>query len=133
VRRHEHDPLKPTLSVPEEFYNRRAMPRDPSLPLGRDEMIATPTSPSDDDDPVPEGNMTAMANPGTTGTMANPGTTGIMANPGTTGVMADPGMTGSKQGGCSLQAVSDRANQGALAAFSLLGAGLALARRRRRR
>jgi hypothetical protein len=116
--------LKPALSVPDEFYNRRAMPRDPSLPLGRDEVIAVPTSPSDDADPVPEGNMMAMANPGTTDAVANPGTTGNMADPGAPGAK--------KGGGCSLHAVSDRANWGGLAAFSLLGAGLALARRRRR-
>lgn len=99
--------LKPALSVPDDFYNRRAMPRDPSLPIGRDEVIPPPTSPSDDDDPVPEGNMVAMADPGP--------------------------MAGKKSdGGCSLQPPSNRAGQGLFAAFSLLGAGLALTWLRRR-
>jgi hypothetical protein len=51
--------LKPTLAVPDAFYNRRALPRDPSLPVGRKLALLAPPSVSDDDDPVPDGNMMA--------------------------------------------------------------------------
>jgi hypothetical protein len=102
--------LQPMLSVPDTFYNRRAVPRPASLPVGRDEVIAPPTSPSDDDDPVPEGNMTAM--------------------------MADPSpMNDAKKrdGGCALRsAPGEPANQGMLAWFALLGAGIVLRRSRGR-
>jgi hypothetical protein len=95
--------LKPALSVPDEFYNRRAMPRDPTLPIGREVIVPLPTSTSDDNDPLPQGNMTAM-------TRAKKGDTG-----------------------CSIQAPSQRPNQGLLAALSLLGACAALTYLRRRR
>jgi hypothetical protein len=105
--------LKPTESVPDSFYNRRPMPRDPSLPVGRSEVVPPPTSPSDDDDPMPEGNMTAMQPD------AGPMT---------------PTPTGGKRGGgdCSVRAVGHTASD-TPALLSLLGAGLALAWLRRAR
>jgi hypothetical protein len=50
----------PSESVPESFYNRRSLPRDSSLPIGRDEVVVKPTLPSDADDPAPKGNYIAM-------------------------------------------------------------------------
>jgi MYXO-CTERM domain-containing protein len=103
--------LNPTQSVPDSFYNRRPMPRDPSLPVGRDEVPPAPTSPSDKDDPVPEGNMSAM----------DPN--------------AGPKPPAAKRGddGCSVRAVGDGADNGLRAALSLLAAGLAFSWLRRRR
>jgi MYXO-CTERM domain-containing protein len=51
--------VMPTGSVPDAFYNRRALPRDSELPVGREETMPAPTGASDPDDPVPEGNMMA--------------------------------------------------------------------------
>jgi hypothetical protein len=52
--------LQPTLAVPAAFYNRRALPRDLALPVGREVKLDVPLGASDADDPVPEGNMTAL-------------------------------------------------------------------------
>ena len=52
--------LKPTLAIPSAFYNRRALPRDQALPVGRVLGVPAPESASDAEDPLPEGNMTAM-------------------------------------------------------------------------
>jgi hypothetical protein len=54
----------PTKGIPESFYNRRAMPRDSTLPIGREVTVEAPTSPSDPADPMPEGNMDAMRRTG---------------------------------------------------------------------
>ncbi|HEX6243400.1 MAG TPA: DUF2330 domain-containing protein [Polyangiales bacterium] len=102
--------LKPTQSVPDSFYNRRPMPRDPSLPVGRDEVIPPPTSPSDMEDPVPEGNMSAM----------DPNA-------------PKPPAAKSRDADCSVRAVGAGADHGLLPALALLGAGLAFTRSRRRR
>jgi MYXO-CTERM domain-containing protein len=51
--------VMPTSSVPDAFYNRRPVPRDSALPIGREETMAAPTGASDADDPVPEGNVMA--------------------------------------------------------------------------
>lgn len=51
--------VKPSSSIPDNFYNRRPLPRDTSLPIGRSETMAAPQGGSDNDDPVPEGNMGA--------------------------------------------------------------------------
>jgi Uncharacterized protein conserved in bacteria (DUF2330) len=56
--------VKPSTAIPDNFYNRRALARDPSLPIGRDESMPAPTAGSDDDDPVPEGNMGARSGGG---------------------------------------------------------------------
>jgi hypothetical protein len=50
----------PSVAVPDNFYNRRAMPRDPSLPVGRDDVVPPPVAQSDPADPLPTGNATAM-------------------------------------------------------------------------
>jgi hypothetical protein len=55
---------KPSTDIPEAFYNRRPLARDPTLPLGRDETMAAPKADSDADDPVPTGNMTARGKSG---------------------------------------------------------------------
>jgi hypothetical protein len=99
--------FKPTLGVPDAFYNRRAMPRDSSLPIGREVVTPVPTSPSDDDDPVPEGNMGAR----------------------------DPVAEDSKKSddGCSVSKPGERERSWLLSATSLLAVGLALSWLRRRR
>jgi hypothetical protein len=51
---------QPSAEVPDSFYNRRAMPRDSSLPIGREEPVPAPTGSSDPADPLPMGNDTAM-------------------------------------------------------------------------
>lgn len=53
--------LPPTKNVPDEFYNRRPTQRPEKLPIGREEEVPAPTGVSDPDDPVPQGNMEAMA------------------------------------------------------------------------
>jgi hypothetical protein len=97
--------VKPRASVPDAFYNRRPIARDPDLPLGRDEEIAVPSGDSDKDDPVPEGNMTARG--------LEPGTP----------------RSGGDDGGCS---VSARRGEGQMSLFALAGIALAFVRSRRR-
>lgn len=101
--------LKPAQSVPESFYNRRPMPRDPSLPIGREVSVAPPTSMSDDADPVPAGNMMAM---------------------GDTPTPAPPTPVKKSDSGCALGAPQEGRSRGLLAA--LLGVAVALMRLRRR-
>jgi Uncharacterized protein conserved in bacteria (DUF2330) len=50
---------EPTKSVPDAFYNRRAVARAADLPIGRDEVVAEPTEPSDPADPIAHGNGVA--------------------------------------------------------------------------
>ncbi len=66
----------PTKSVPEGFYNRRAMQRSEKLPIGREEFVPPPNGMSDLEDPVPEGNLDAMVDaPASSGmcAVASPG------------------------------------------------------------
>jgi hypothetical protein len=59
--------VKPSTAIPDNFYNRRALARDPSLPIGRAETMPAPTAASDGEDPVPEGNMGARSGGGSSG------------------------------------------------------------------
>jgi hypothetical protein len=109
--------LSPMKSVPDTFYNRRAMPRDPSLPVGRETVVPPPSNVSDMDDPVPEGNMTAMM------AASNP----MTGSGGSTDTKKD-------DGGCALRAAPRHDEKhGLFAMFSLLGSALALTRLRRLR
>jgi hypothetical protein len=95
--------LKPSEAIPEAFYNRRPIARDPSLPLGRDETMPAPKAGSDSDDPVPEGNMTAR------------------------------GMTGSpKSSGCSVAREPAASGGPGALLLGCVGAATLLRRRRRR-
>jgi hypothetical protein len=123
--------IKPSQSIPDAFYNRRPMPRDAVLPVGRDEVVPAPVATSDPQDPVPQGNTMAMA-----GSTAAPDaataatTTGAMMDAGTTTVIAahEP----RDDGGCTLRPVPRRGADRSLLLLALGGLGLALARARRR-
>jgi hypothetical protein len=106
--------LMPSTPVPDAFYNRRPMPRDAMLPVGRADPMPMPTGPSDDADPVPEGNMTAM-------------------DPKTDGPKADPmGESSSSGSGCALNERAPSSRRSIWIGLSLLAAGAVFVRARRR-
>jgi hypothetical protein len=105
--------LMPSTPVPEAFYNRRPMPRDTALPVGRADPMPPPTGPSDEDDPVPEGNMTAM-------------------DPKSDEPKADPAPeSSSSSSGCALrERPAPNSSNATWIGLSLLAAGATLTRRR---
>lgn len=104
--------LPATKSIPDDFYNRRPLERDPKLPVGREVALPAPTGPADVEMPDPMG-MGATPTPGDTGDG-----------------MSGAGAASSSDDGCSVQPGA-RGDQGLL--LWTLGLLTAWGVRRRRR
>ena len=122
--------VKPSASVPDAFYNRRPIARDPELPLGRDDEIAMPSGDSDKDDPVPEGNMTAM-DPKTDEPKTDQPKTDEPKTDQPKTEPAGESSASSSSSGCALREQPARSSSNATwIGLSLLAAGAAFTRRR---
>jgi hypothetical protein len=126
--------LMPATAIPDSFYNRRPMPRDPSLPVGREEPVPMPTGASDPEDPLPEGNMMAMTPSKPDAGSAGPDAGVTAVDAGATAGL-DAGLTPPRakdDDSCSLRPGAERGRPGSPSLLALAGIALTLLRSRRR-